>query len=312
MTYLHKQKGFTPHLFWGTPKKGEGFTLIELLVVIAIIGLLSSIVFASMDGVRKKGRIAAGQKFMSTVDHALGANGLGGWQFNEGSGSTLANLYTSEIATINGATWQSEDQCGNKMGGCLLFDGANDYVELPDSLRDPDSYGGVDTGKSTISVWIYPTRDVGVDGETILRRIGGLHYMEYSSDNDRRIQIMIARCPGAGDTPPCSGGYINQWPHSDVAVKKNEWTHVVFSVEAGIGWTYYINGKLDKVGSVPETVILDYKDLVAIGYKLGGTWNNFEGMIDDVRVYKGAINEREVAALYEEGKSRLFANKVIQ
>src|SRR5262245_45720941 len=37
-------------------KTKKGFTLIELLVVIAIIGILSSIVLASLDSTRKKGR----------------------------------------------------------------------------------------------------------------------------------------------------------------------------------------------------------------------------------------------------------------
>lgn len=39
-------------------QKSRGFTLIELLVVVAIIGLLSSVILASLNGARKKGRDA--------------------------------------------------------------------------------------------------------------------------------------------------------------------------------------------------------------------------------------------------------------
>jgi general secretion pathway protein G len=52
-------------------KINSGFTLIELLVVIAIIGLLSSVVMASLNSAREKGKIAKVQSDLKQLQLAI-------------------------------------------------------------------------------------------------------------------------------------------------------------------------------------------------------------------------------------------------
>jgi len=79
--------------------KSKGFTLIELLVVIAIIGILSSVVLASLTTARSRGVGAAIQSELanSRAQAELYYSTTGGNSYNTGSNG-LGNLLTDAAA----------------------------------------------------------------------------------------------------------------------------------------------------------------------------------------------------------------------
>lgn len=111
----------------------RGFTLIELLVVIAIIGILASVVLASLSSSRAKARIAAAQSTMRSIQ--TGAIIC----LNDGVAPTLPsaddNAQTAAICANNSAT----------------------YVELPTSWVYCDIVGtgacGATTSTSTVTTF---------------------------------------------------------------------------------------------------------------------------------------------------------------
>lgn len=78
-------------------KLNKGFTLIELLVVIAIIGILSSVVLASLTTARTRGQAAAVQSQLSNM-------------------RAQAELYYSTNSNSYSATAFAEDSCATTSG----------------------------------------------------------------------------------------------------------------------------------------------------------------------------------------------------
>ena len=139
-------------------KSKKGFTLIELLVVVAIIGILSSIVLASLNTARKKGADASAKGSMSSMrasaelyydtwnDYGTSGAGYGAVADIAGTtGTDIANSnsmceYDSIVDLANGVN----NQNGNAVN-CQIEDAPASYT-LWTLLNDGRTYCVDSTG----------------------------------------------------------------------------------------------------------------------------------------------------------------------
>ena len=133
----------------------EGFTLIELLVVIAIIGILSSVVLASLNSARAKARDARRKSDLNQIRIAL---------------SMYYNGYGNYIETGSG--------CGqlNNGNGWFNFSGDYGYIKsisqclvdagfIPQNIQDPS--GGIVNSNPT-SGFAYMKHTCGIPSKTYI------------------------------------------------------------------------------------------------------------------------------------------------
>lgn len=112
-----------------TLSQSKGFTLIELLVVIAIIGILASVVLASLGSSRAKARIAAAQGTMRSIQTGAAvcindatpaapampseSNNGGGAPICSGNSASYSALPSGWIYCNGTSGTQSATDCGN-------------------------------------------------------------------------------------------------------------------------------------------------------------------------------------------------------
>ena len=169
-----------------------------------------------------------------------------------------------------------------KVGQGLDFDGDNDYVDISsDATLDPAVW--------TFSGWIKPTF------------LNYQHVYGRSGDYNRRLLLS-----GSGDNFYLLSQFSDVSYNSGQNYEYGEWHHIIHIVNfTGDSEQFYVNG--NPIVANSGNNVLDLQGDVAdlrIGLTPGNLYD-FNGLIDEVRIYNRALSPDEIGQLYRIGARKM-------
>jgi len=278
-------------------RKQFAFTLIELLVVIAIVGILSALIIVGMNSTTQKATIAKAQVFSNSLRNSLMGNLVSEWKFDDASsGSSTAatdswnGINNGVLTNFNFNTtdgWRTGSDCVS--GNCLMFDGANDYVDCGDGTTLKI------IGDITISAWVKPivlTADNRVFTNFVYMQNG------YAMNIFANGRFYFSTWQAAAE----------QRTESSVGeVTIGNWNYLTITRRGTVAKTYR-NGIDATASSASHLDPLPSTVSAKIG--INGGWP-FNGLMDDVRVYNAAVPTSQIKQNYFVGLNKLFAKTQI-
>ena len=225
--------------------------------------------------------------FSVTCDFAPYDNLVAWWKFDEASGTTAKDSAGSNDGTITNMAAANVGPGGVHPRG-LKFDGTNDWVST--------SYGGVSgSGARTVAAWVKTTYTG--DWQTISG-------WGENTVGDDKFEFSIQQAGGYPHVGVNVGG-TGGWKGGVTDVRDGRWHHVAVTYAAGTDLSaakIYVDGIEEpsystlQAGSVNTATTND----VRIGTSLGGI-GNFNGSIDDVRIYDTDLTAAQILELYKQG-----------
>jgi hypothetical protein len=201
------------------------------------------------------------------------------WPFSEGSGATTADQSgNGRTANVSGATWAF-----GYAGGGLSFNGSNSFVDA----------GSFDVGGNafTLSAWFKASTIPQTDPRIISKATGIYeqdHYWMLSLTESSGARLRF-RLKAGGTTRTLIG--------NGATVAAGQWVHAVATYD-GARMRLYQNGV--EIGSLAASGTLTGNAGVPV--RIGSNVNNFgvfNGVIDEVRVYKRALSPSDVHTLFK-------------
>jgi len=236
--------------------------------IVSIVLVLSVVLFSNCSYAEEKGLV-------------------GYWNFDESKGEIAKDFSgKGNDGTIYGAV-----ATAGKIGQALSFDGDNDYVDLSTNVAN---FSGLTQG--SISVW-FKNENTGDFRSLLALSDKGDASSEFTVwKNITDFLALEIREEGGGEKIT-----------STVTIGIGIWYHVVITVDAG-GTKLYLNGALDNSnGNMQFISHVNDIDFMAIGANQdssGFQWQ-WDGTIDEVRIYNRVLTATEVENLYKRGSDSI-------
>ncbi len=204
---------------------------------------------------------------------------IGHYPFNGNAQDATNN---NNDMTVNGASLTT-DRRGDS-NKAYFFDGNDDYLKIDqNSDLNPSNYEGY-----TISLWVnYESFDPNNGDRIINIQNNKNQNFEIGIDKQTpRVFIMNYDGPSGSRNFRFSG---------KTALDNNRWYHVVASFDSVNEVTrLYLNGKIED--SLNQTIVVPDQPEYRVGKHPVRGWH-FNGKVDDIRIYKRVITNREVRKL---------------
>src|SRR3989338_1198749 len=225
---------------------------------------------------------------------------VGYWSFNEGTGSYAGDSSGNNNRGIltNGPTWVD-----GKRGKALSFDGVNDLV----NISNPSS---LNVANGSVSFWMKTNGVWGTDGTSggDVASLIGRHDSSGSCEGINILQtpatgVVTAQNKNVAGTCATVSSIV-----STGNLKDNNWHHVVYIFSQASGGTnyLYVDGKVDASGTNSTAWTFDGQNLL-FGDSTDTFWEEWQGKMDDVRVYNRALSAAEIQALYQADYAKINA-----
>jgi prepilin-type N-terminal cleavage/methylation domain-containing protein len=258
-------------------KNSKGFTLIELLVVIAIIGVLSSIVLASLSSARDKGNIAAGLDFEDHNYQTLGADEVANYPFGSLTAGNFLDTSSNRanLSPQGGSFTLSSIAPSGRNKSFVALPGAAVWGESPTLSSSAGNFQNM-----TLGAWVYLTNTSCVIGVCVVA----------SADNVAS-GIMSLMMWWDGSDMNCYSDSIGTYASAQ-GLQPGKWYYVSCSLQITAANTAeineYVNGKLiQSTGSAGYTFYP--VDHVSVNNDAADLFGGISGYIDDVTLYQHSV-----------------------